>query len=411
VPCGEHSERHGDHCRCDSGYHEAGGTCVPVVKDTSCGKNGHRHGATCVCMAGFIYSTAEDACIPVGSLPVQEAPRYLVLPLGEQDTSSGMNAVNDHLQVTGNKRPRAGVSYLSAYTQSVSFTGGMYTPEAVLDIGILPHAANQFSRPWDINWYGVVVGESANSSPILPFIFIPGTGLRQLKLPAGSASAVAHGINDAGAMVGIGGSRAIYWPATHATPTYLPAHKGATELASRAWKINERGDIVGHARSDANQQHATLWLAEGGMIDLGSLSPSHASEALDINESRQVVGKSVIGVVAGSTSGTLQTQAFIWEEGAMRGLGLLPSEPEAIHSQASAINDSGWVVGHVEKIAGLALRAVLWRDGVILDLNTLLPVNSGWVLTSAVDINSHGDIVGRGTFAGGSRPFVLIRAD
>ncbi|MBX3183606.1 MAG: hypothetical protein KIT72_05740 [Polyangiaceae bacterium] len=74
-----------------------------------------------------------------------------------------------------------------------------------------------------------------------------------------------------------------------------------------------------------------------------------------------------------------------------------------------AITDQGWVVGQVEQIAGLANRAVLWRDGVISDLNDYLPAGSGWVLTSAVDVNSRGDIVGRGTLNGTSRPFALIR--
>lgn len=94
----------------------------------------------------------------------------------------------------------------------------------------------------------------------------------------------------------------------------------------------------------------------------------------------------------------------------MRGLGLLPSVPAAIHSVANAINDDGWVVGQVEQIADIGLRAVLWRDGVVVDLNDYVPEGSGWVLTSAVDVNARGDILGRGTLQGSARPFLLIRA-
>lgn len=257
----------------------------------------------------------------------------------------------------------------------------------------------------------MVVGESGNNNPVLPFLFIPNTGLRQLKLPDGSTSAVAHGLNDSGQIVGIGNSRAISWATSHAVPAYLPSHPGATVLTSRAWKVSEHGDIVGHARDAMGQQRATWWKPNGSPVDLGTLNPEHASEALDINEAGQIVGKSFIGVVPGSTSGTLQAQAFLYENGSMRGLGLLSSAPNALHSVANAINDQGWVVGQVEQIAGIGLRAVLWRDGVIVDLNNHLPPNSGWVLTSAVDINAHGDIVGRGTLNGSAQPFVLIRTN
>lgn len=402
-PCAPHGELHGNHCHCDSGYIEMGLSCVPVTV-VSCG-NGHRHGATCVCYAGFVYSATTDTCEAVMPPATQPTISFVIVPLGEDMTSSGMNAVNDSRQVVGNKRP-AGQTYLSAYTQSV--TGS--TAGAITDVGILPNSSNNFSRPWDINASGVIVGESGNNNPVLPFIF-EATGLRQLALPAGSASAVAHGLNDSGQIVGIGNSRAIVWASATATPTCLPELAGATVLSSRAWKVNEHGDIVGHTRDAMGSQRAAWWKADGSVVDLGTLNPSYASEALDVNESGRIVGKSVVGVVPGSTSGTLQWQAFLYENGSMRGLGALPSAPMAIHSVANAVNDDGWVVGHVEQVAGLAARAVLWRDGVVVDLNDYLPMSSGWVLTSAVDVNSHGDIVGRGTLDGASRPFMLVRTN
>ncbi len=405
-PCGSHGEQHGDHCHCDAGYEEVGGTCVAVV-GMACG-DGHRHGATCVCYAGFIYSATTDTCEPVVPPVGQEVLTFTIVALGEEGANSGMNSVNTHRQVVGNTRP-AGQTYLSAYTQSVQGNAGNVTVGPLSDLGILPGSSNQFSRPWDVNVHGQVAGESGNNNPVLPFIYLPGTGLQALPLPVGSASAVAHGINDAGRLVGIGNSRAISWASSQATPDYLASHHGATVLSSRAWKLNEHGDIVGHARDDHDRQRATWWKSDGAPVDLGALNPAHASEALDVNEAGQIVGKSFVGVVPGSTSGTLQAQAFLYENGSMRGLGLLPSAPAALHSIANAISDDGWVVGQVEQIAGLAQRAVLWREGVIVDLNDYLPASSGWVLTSAVDVNEHGDIVGRGTLNGSARPFMLIR--
>lgn len=137
APCGEHSERRDGRCQCSSGYLEAGGACIAIVEEVSCGDRGHRHGATCVCLAGSIYSAADDTCVAVGAPPIHAALRYIILPLGGADTSSGMNAANDPLQVTGNKRPAVGLSELSAYTQSIWFTGGIYSPGTAIDLGIL----------------------------------------------------------------------------------------------------------------------------------------------------------------------------------------------------------------------------------------------------------------------------------
>src|SRR3712207_9335136 len=61
-------------------------------------------------------------------------------------------------------------------------------------------------------------------------------------------------------------------------------------------------------------------------------------------------------------------------------------------------------------------RSFLWADangngagdaGEMRDLNTVLPVNSGWILTDATGINDRGQIVGHGLFNGQTRAFLL----
>ena len=52
-------------------------------------------------------------------------------------------------------------------------------------------------------------------------------------------------------------------------------------------------------------------------------------------------------------------------------------------------------------------HAFLWRAGTMYDLNALLPKHSGWVLHDARSINNKGQIVGRGTFHGKIRSFLL----
>lgn len=48
-------------------------------------------------------------------------------------------------------------------------------------------------------------------------------------------------------------------------------------------------------------------------------------------------------------------------------------------------------------------RAFLDRNGAWIDLNTLIPANSGWVLVNASAINNAGQIVGTGRVNGGSQ--------
>jgi probable HAF family extracellular repeat protein len=76
------------------------------------------------------------------------------------------------------------------------------------------------------------------------------------------------------------------------------------------------------------------------------------------------------------------------------------------YSSPSAINNLGQVVGD----AGLAngdSHAFLWQKGQMVDLNTLLPSNSGWELFSAEFINDSGRIVGTGLHNGTNQWFVM----
>ena len=58
--------------------------------------------------------------------------------------------------------------------------------------------------------------------------------------------------------------------------------------------------------------------------------------------------------------------------------------------------------------SGYVSRAVQWNAANgIMDLNALLPANSGWVLTSAIGVNDSGFIIGWGGKNGLTKPFLL----
>ena len=85
-------------------------------------------------------------------------------------------------------------------------------------------------------------------------------------------------------------------------------------------------------------------------------------------------------------------------------------------SSCSSLNRLGVRVGTAQTNnpsgSGLVNRAVVWDPAslnVCTDLNSFLPLNSGWVLTGAVSISDNGFIVGVGTRNGvGGKAYLLL---
>ena len=80
-----------------------------------------------------------------------------------------------------------------------------------------------------------------------------------------------------------------------------------------------------------------------------------------------------------------------WENGVMHDLGTLPGD---VGSEGDGINNKGQVVGGSWDIDNNA-RAFLWQNGVMMDLNTLIPPDSPLYLIEAYGaINDQGQIAG-----------------
>jgi len=71
-------------------------------------------------------------------------------------------------------------------------------------------------------------------------------------------------------------------------------------------------------------------------------------------------------------------------------LGTLPRD---VFSSASAINDRGQIAAQSCDL-NFNCRATIWQDGVMTDLNNLIPSGSGLYLLFSNSINSRGQIVG-----------------
>lgn len=166
---------------------------------------------------------------------------------------------------------------------------------------------------------------------------------------------------------------------------------------SRALGINNRGQVVGYSSTQSGKQHAVLW-NNGVIRDLGTLIGGHNSQAKSINRGGKVVGWS-------DTSSGLK-HAVLWQNRQISDLGTIGGNA----SLATDINNRGTVVGYsftVNNYKEIPVHAFVWKNGIIRDLNSLLPANSGWELNTAYGINNLGQIVGSGQKNGQTRAFLL----
>lgn len=216
----------------------------------------------------------------------------------------------------------------------------------------------------------------------------------------------AYGVNDAGTVVGWAPSpRANYY---HAFVWKDGVIQDLSEAGlgdpsySRAFDVNNAGQIVGYIDRDEgmtfteSDREAFLWEA-GVFSTLEHLPGYTSSTAVALNEAGEAVGWS--GDVTETTS-----SAALWSGGAVVALGSLDDDR---NSRALAVNDKGQVVGWSRNDANDS-RAFFWQEGLMLDLNSLLPAASGWHLVEASGINNEGMIVGTARKDGELRAFLLI---
>jgi probable HAF family extracellular repeat protein len=201
-----------------------------------------------------------------------------------------------------------------------------------------------------VNRHGVVTGYMYDAGFVLrAAVWAPGGSAQLLS----DQTAWAFAINDGGVVTG----QVMPAPGTGVAFRWQPGvgfeslpTLGGTSALGRG--INNLGDVVGESyRENGFSRIAAWWRSsDDEVVDLGTLGGSQSSAA-DVNNHGQIVG---------------------W-----------------------SLDASG------------ERRAFLYADGAMVDLNTLIEPDSGWVLLSANAINDAGQITGEGQVEGGVRAFLL----
>jgi len=157
--------------------------------------------------------------------------------------------------------------------------------------------------------------------------------------------------------------------------------------------INDAGQIVGTAYN-GTASHAFLY--DGNQFhDLGTLG-GRTSAANGINQLGQVVGQ------AQTINGDMR--AFLYTAGQMTNLG----SPRATGGASSAysVNASGQAIGYYTVPGDSTRRPILFSNGTIIDINTLLPELTE-VDGNVIYLNDAGQIAGTGKINGARHAFLL----
>ena len=345
-------------------------------------------------------------------------PHYTVINLGTLggSQSNGYGGVTNNGWVTGD-------SFLKGDATEHAF---VWRDGAMTDLGTVGGTNSGAAYPSKDN-HGLIVGQAQGSQIdplgeywgvasvcIIKGLPAPCEGYQHVVLgylwqdgvmaalpTLGGNNSSAFGVNNRGQVVGLAETakkdlkncvspqklvyKAVVYGPNRGEVHELPTFPG--DAVAGATAINDSGDVVGFSGNCAvpvfpSGVRAMLW-RNGSAFNLGGLGGVLNNVANAINNGGQIVGTSDL-------PGDTITHAFLWQRGAMTDLGALPGDVVSI---ANDINARGQVVG-ASCDANFSCRAWLWDDGVMIDLNTLIPPDSPLYLTWGGGINDRGEIAG-----------------
>ncbi|HLV81860.1 MAG TPA: hypothetical protein VKT32_16350 [Chthonomonadaceae bacterium] len=348
--------------------------------------------------------------------PAAASQTYKVTLLGSLDPggSSQANAINSAGKVVGIASDE-GVDHPFLWTPTS--TNG--TQGSMRDLGTFWSAsADYYDEAIGINASGQVAGNSESfiSYPLSSKEngFLWSGKLHKLGVLAGYNNSVTFGINASGQIVGAC-TTGYAWNFQSPEAFLYSGGKmidlgaltgGATSLA---FGINDAGEIYGFADTTGAGWPETPFIYESGNVyDMSSQLPGGI---VAMNNAGQLAIERWVSVDEGGCRSN-EPRAALWTPTTKNGLtgswvdlgtgGFEESEP-------AGLNDDGDVVGTlINTDANPTQHAFLYHNGVMVDLNTRIPTNSGITLQTATGINHAGQIVGTGVTTDGRMVAFLL---
>jgi probable HAF family extracellular repeat protein len=269
----------------------------------------------------------------------------------------------------------------SSITGDTAFHAFLFRNSQMLDLGTL---GGSTSRALAINQLGHVTGSAFTSNNHQHAFLWSGQQMKDLGTLGGTYS-VGLDVNGAGQVAGDS-----HLTTNGQTRAFLFSGNVMVNLGtlggpqSFATAINASGMVAGDADHTNGNTHAFLY-ENGQMHDIGTLGGS-SSTATGLSDSGQVVGESDL-------PGDLSFRGFIYHDGVLTDLGSFGGG----ESSAGGVNNRGQVTGYGTDVDGMP-RAFVWENGVMTDLNTMIPADSGWFLLMGTLINDAGQVLGWGLF-------------
>lgn len=252
--------------------------------------------------------------------------------------------------------------------------------------GVFAAKATEIANVGGIDGAGAVCGTMG--IPQSRAFFHNGDGFIDLGLLPGHNWSFGRGINDAMTVVGLsmnnqtGPLVAFIWQDGVMAP--IPE---LARITADARDINNAGQITGWMQPGVPDETTGFLWDNGTVIDIGPIEGGYTSEPEAMNDRGDIVGR---GKVPNPT-GSFEWIAFLWTDGQMINLGTLPGREVSI---ALGVNNKREVVGLA---AGTGVGAgFLWRDGVMYDLNDLVPPDLGILIKTGYAINDAGQITAQG---------------
>ncbi len=259
-----------------------------------------------------------------------------------------------------------------------------------------------------VNNNGQVVGITSLWGPIAGFIWTATSGAINIGTLGGPYTE-AYDINDLGEVVGRGNAYAgdIYFYQAFIWKDGVMTNLGSLggNTPSRAYAINNRGDIVGVSVTSLGFDNITVWMNDTTprrMIDLGIPGRTvNEAKEYDINDNDQVVGSIPISNCGTNYCGTM---GFYWTES--EGLSFMPDEYH--YTDVAGINNRGQMVGRTTH--GSHINATMWTiagDDTTPPTITINAPNGNYILNQIVAADyscedPSGVTVCSGTFPNGS---------